>query len=62
LTRVNSLENVPHQVGKRYTWEGSDECDSASGSGWLKLKDKNTIEGNIKFHQGDSSTFLARRA
>lgn len=45
-----------------FTWEGSDECDSASGSGWLKLKDKNTLEGNIKFHRGDSSTFLAKRA
>jgi hypothetical protein len=45
-----------------FTWEGSDECDSASGSGWLKLQDKNTLEGNIKFHRGDSSTFLAKRA
>ncbi len=45
-----------------FTWEGSDECDPASGSGWLKLKDKNMLEGNIKIHQGDSSTFLAKRA
>ncbi|MGM3306069.1 hypothetical protein ACSQ6I_08820, partial [Anabaena sp. WFMT] len=45
-----------------FTWEGSDECDPASGSGWLKIKDKNTLEGNIKIHRGDSSTFLARRA
>jgi len=45
-----------------FTWEGSDECDSASGSGWVKLKDENNLEGNIKFHRGDSSTFLAKRA
>jgi hypothetical protein len=45
-----------------FTWEGSDECDPASGSGWLKLKDKNILEGNIKIHRGDSSTFLAKRA
>ena len=45
-----------------FTWEGSDEMDSASGSGWVKLKDEKTIEGKIKFHQGDSSTFLAKRA
>lgn len=45
-----------------FTWEGNDECDPASGSGWLRLKDKNTIEGRIKFHLGDSSKFLAKRA
>lgn len=45
-----------------FTWSGSDECDEASGSGWLKLKDENTVEGNIKLHYGDSSTFMARRA
>ncbi len=45
-----------------FTWEGSDECDPASGSGWLKLNDKNILEGNIKIHRGDSSTFLAKRA
>jgi hypothetical protein len=44
-----------------FTWEGSDECDPASGSGWVKLKDENTLEGKIKLHGGDSSMFLARR-
>jgi hypothetical protein len=41
-----------------FTWEGNDECDPASGSGWLRLKNKNTLEGKIKFHLGDSSKFL----
>lgn len=45
-----------------FTWEGNDECDPASGSGWVRLKDKNTMAGKIKFHLGDSSKFLARRA
>jgi len=45
-----------------FTWEGSDENDEAFGSGWLKLKDKNELEGKIKFHQGDSSLFMAKRA
>jgi hypothetical protein len=45
-----------------FTWSGSDECDEASGSGWLKLIDENTVEGNIKLHYGDCSTFMARRA
>src|SRR2546426_1968429 len=45
-----------------FTWEGNDECDPASGSGWLRLKDEGTVKGKIKFHLGDSSQFLAKRA
>jgi hypothetical protein len=45
-----------------FTWEGCDENDDVTGSGWLKLKDKNTLEGKIKFHGGDSSLFTAKRA
>ncbi len=54
---------VAHPDGDKYefTWEGSDEGDDLSGSGWLKLKDKDTIEGEIKIHLGDTSAFLARR-
>ncbi len=45
-----------------FSWEGSDEMDSASGSGWLMLSDYNEIKGFIDFYQGDQSTFKARRA
>lgn len=48
-----------------FTWEGNDECDPASGRGWLKLEGKNSIEGKegkIKLHLGDSSEFSATRA
>ncbi|MDY7013523.1 MAG: hypothetical protein SVX43_07925 [Cyanobacteriota bacterium] len=45
-----------------FSWEGNDECDPASGSGWCKLKDGNTLEGEIQIHRGDSSTFIAERA
>lgn len=45
-----------------FTWEGSDECDEASGSGWLRLQDANTLKGKIKLHGGDSSLFSAERA
>lgn len=57
-------EVVKDGAGKKleFTWEGGDENDEASGSGWLKLKDKNTLEGKIKFHGGDSSLFSANRA
>lgn len=45
----------------KFDWGGSDECDEAFGRGWVKLKDENTIKGNIKFHQGDKSKFWAKR-
>ncbi len=44
-----------------FTWEGNDECDPASGSGWMKLKDENNADGEIKIHLGDSSTFKVER-
>jgi hypothetical protein len=45
-----------------FTWEGNDECTPALGSGWLRLKGEDNIEGKIKLHLGDSSKFLAKRA
>lgn len=44
-----------------FTWDGNDECDEAQGSGWIELVNSNCIEGKIKFHLGDSSTFSAER-
>jgi hypothetical protein len=45
-----------------FTWEGRDENDEANGSGWLRLKDEDALEGKIRIHGGDSSLFLAERA
>ncbi len=47
-----------------FTWDGNEECDPASGSGWLKLKgtDTNTLKGKFKFHMGERSKFYAMRA
>ena len=45
-----------------FSWEGNDESDPASGSGWCQLKDENTLEGRIQLHLGDSSGFRAVRA
>ena len=45
-----------------FTWAGNDECDEAFGSGWLELKDTKTLHGKIKFHQGESSTLVAKMA
>jgi len=44
-----------------FTWKGNDEGDPASGSGWVRIKGKDLLEGEIKIHNGDSSTFLATR-
>ena len=57
-------EIVKDKSGEKleFTWEGNDENDEAFGSGWLKLKNKNTLEGKFKFHHGDSSLFSAKRA
>lgn len=44
-----------------FTWDGNDECDPASGSGWMMLKDKENADGEIKLHLGDDSTFQAKR-
>ncbi len=55
---------VDYPEGKRFefTWEGNDECDPVCGSGWVRIKEKNIVEGEFKIHNGDSSTFLARKA
>lgn len=55
---------VEYADGKRFefTWEGSDECDPVHGSGWVRLKEKDVIEGEFRLHDGDNSTFLAKRA
>jgi hypothetical protein len=45
-----------------FTWEGNDENDPASGSGWLKLSEPEKLKGRIKFHHGDMSEFVAIRA
>jgi hypothetical protein len=56
------LEGKPPQQRFVFTWEGNDEMDPASGSGWLALKGENEMLGSIKLHLGDRSKFRARRA
>ena len=47
--------------GVRFTWEGSDEMDPVSGAGDAELDDNGLLTGEIRFHNGDDSTFKARR-
>jgi hypothetical protein len=54
-------------VGKNerleFSFEGVDECDPCSGSGWIELKEKSSvIRGEFRFDNGDSSGFLAKKA
>jgi hypothetical protein len=46
--------------GISFTWEGNDEMDEASGDGWVKLRKDGSLKGEIRFHNGDDSTFKAR--
>lgn len=44
-----------------FTWEGSDEMDPVHGDGVAELQEDGSLEGEIRFHSGDESTFKARR-
>ena len=44
-----------------FTWEGNDEMDPASGSGWMRQAGEDTAVGLIAIHRGDRSRFTAHR-
>jgi len=54
---------VDYADGKRFefTFEGNEECGPVSGFGWVRIKEKDELESEFRFHRGDSSTFSARR-
>ncbi len=43
----------------KFSWEGNDECDPASGFGEFTYED-DTLTGRIYFHDGDDSSFIAK--
>ena len=47
-------------AGVTFTWQGNDEMDEASGDGWAKIEPDGSLDGEIRFHNGDDSTFAAR--
>jgi hypothetical protein len=59
VTGVLRCRNAPK--GADFTWEGNDEMDEASGDGWAELQKDGSLIGEICFHNGDDSTFKARR-
>jgi hypothetical protein len=56
------VEQVGPDSRFTFTWEGQNEMDPVSGSGWLRLVGDGEAEGMIKFHLGDRSRFVAQRA
>ena len=50
-----------NETGKaEFTFTGFDEMDETSGKGSASLA-RGRMEGQIKFHQGEKSEFIARR-
>jgi hypothetical protein len=43
-----------------FSWEGMDEMDPCTGRGWAVLEGEE-LHGMIFFHQGDESSFVAKR-
>ncbi len=54
------IENTGSGPVIGFTWEGSDECNSALGRGWVKVEGKNMV-GHLFFHLGDDSAFTAKK-
>lgn len=47
--------------GIDFEWNGADEGDQVSGDGWADLRDDGCLEGEIAYHNGDDTTFIAQR-
>jgi len=44
-----------------FDWDGADEMEEARGDGRADLQDDGSLVGEITFHNGDESRFIARR-
>jgi hypothetical protein len=55
------METINGRERIEFSWEGQDELDHASGRGWAVIENEE-LHGRIFFHQGDDSTFRARRS
>jgi len=52
---------VARKLRVEWTWEGRDEMDDVSGCGWAVLKGEK-LHGEVIFHGGDETDFVAKRA
>ena len=55
IERDNGRERI------EFSWEGQEELDPANGRGWAVIENGD-LHGRIFIHQGDDSTFQARRS
>ncbi len=49
------------QTDADFSFEGQDERETTSGEGWAELQPDGTIEGEISFHNGDETSFTAKK-
>ncbi len=56
------FKNNPEGPVFDFTWDGSDECDEASGDGWMQANPEGKAEGGIRFHGGDTYKFRAAKS
>ena len=45
--------------GIDFDWNGGEEGDQVSGTGWADLREDGRLEGEIAYHNGDETTFIA---
>ncbi|MEA3559625.1 MAG: hypothetical protein U9R75_10260 [Candidatus Thermoplasmatota archaeon] len=45
----------------KFTWEGNDEGEYVSGDGWIRAKDDEFAEGEIRFNSGEISLFITTK-
>lgn len=45
--------------GVDFDWNGADEGDQVSGTGWADLRDDGRLEGEIAYDNGDDTSFIA---
>ncbi len=44
-----------------FAWQGNDEMDEVQGDGWAEIQPDGSIIGQICFHNGDETDFIARK-
>jgi hypothetical protein len=49
------------QAGAQFNFQGSDEGIEVFGDGDAGLEDDGTLQGELRFHNGDDMPFTARR-
>lgn len=45
--------------GVDFEWNGAEEGDQVTGTGWADLRDDGRLEGEIAYDKGDDTTFIA---